>query len=199
MNLSGELLDISEMLMALNYLLAEKLRGLAGLHQYLDSSLIFTAETGSYVVPLVLVALFVLNGRSRRDSIFIFTATILGIGLAHFVQQLYVHPRPFEMYSTLLGDATGDSFPSQHASTLFPFSLAILYRGRRKLGLVLLLWAVVNSFSRMVVGYHFPLDILAGFLIGVAAVYALSVYEEYVERFSEFVETVEKRIFSYLG
>lgn len=181
------------MLMRYNYLLAEKVRGLTGVNELLDTAFAFTAETGAYVVPVVLVVLFLLRGRSREDSLFIFFATLLGIGAAHFVQPLYVHDRPFMIYDTLLADATGDTFPSQHASTLFPFSLAFLYRGRRRLGAIFLGWAVVNAFSRVTVGYHFPLDILAGFIIGVVMVWSLGQYQDRIEDFSGFTEELEQK------
>lgn len=180
--------------METNSLLAAKVRGLTGLNPFLDSFLAFSAETGSYVVPILLVLLFLMRGRNREDSLFVFFTTVLGIGAAHFIQPLYVYERPFELYDTLLNDATGDAFPSQHASTLFPFSLAFLYRGRKKLGTVLLGWTLLNTFSRIAVGYHFPLDILAGLLIGVVMVLSMGVYQKPVEKLSDLTETVEKEI-----
>ncbi len=173
------------MLMDYNYILAERLRGLTGVDPFLDSLWVFTAETGSYIVPLLLVLMFLYGEKSRRDSLFVFSATVLGIGAAHFLQQLYIHPRPFELYETLLADASGDSFPSQHASTLFPFSLSLIHRGWRKIGFIILLWTFLNTFSRVVVGYHFPLDILAGLVIGIGVVWALKVYEKHFNRFIE--------------
>lgn len=175
----------------INYVAASLLRSLAGRSELLDSFWIFTAETGSYIVPVLLVLLFLKNGESRQDSLFVFTATILGIGLAHIVQQLYIHPRPFEIYDTLLADATGDSFPSQHASTLFPFSLALLNRGRKRLGALILAWTILNSLSRMVVGYHFPVDILAGAVIGVMAVWALSQHQDKVKDLSKRIDRIQ--------
>jgi len=61
------------------------------------------------------------------------------------------------------------SFPSSHASNHFAAALFLiaLLAGRRKwLSVLLVLWAFAISYSQVYVGLHFPLDIIAGGLIG---------------------------------
>ncbi len=179
------------MLMEWNYRAAAWFRSIVGTSELFDTAVVVVAEFGSYVVPATLVILFLLRGKHRADSLFVFAATIIGIGWAHVVQELYVHPRPFELYDTLLMDATGDSFPSQHASTLFPFSLAFLLRGRTRIGLLFLSWAVMNTTSRIIVGYHFPMDIIAGLLIGVIVVWGTGQFQRHIDRLSTVTERIE--------
>lgn len=61
------------------------------------------------------------------------------------------------------------SFPSSHASNHFAaalFLIALFSKRRIWLIVVLVLWASVISYSQVYVGLHFPLDILAGAIIG---------------------------------
>jgi len=58
-------------------------------------------------------------------------------------------------------------FPSCHAANSFALAVFIsrLFR-RRWFSAFILLWAVVNSYSRICLGVHFPGDLLAGAIIG---------------------------------
>jgi membrane-associated phospholipid phosphatase len=63
------------------------------------------------------------------------------------------------------------SFPSNHAAIAGAVAVAALWSAVR-IGLVVLVLAVLAALSRVVVGVHFPHDVLVGFLLG-AAVAAL--------------------------
>jgi len=58
------------------------------------------------------------------------------------------------------------SFPSGHAQSSFSVALCLAYVYRRKRHLLWLIPAALISFSRIAVGAHFPIDVLAGALIG---------------------------------
>jgi undecaprenyl-diphosphatase len=60
------------------------------------------------------------------------------------------------------------SFPSDHASLFLGFAVAI-FTIHRKAGLFLILWAIfVPSVPRIILGMHWPVDIVAGWLLGAA-------------------------------
>ena len=67
----------------------------------------------------------------------------------------------------LLGGTLGNAFPSGHASTSFAGAVILALTLRRAVPLLVLL-AVAIAFSRVYVGVHYPLDVLAGAILGTA-------------------------------
>jgi undecaprenyl-diphosphatase len=68
----------------------------------------------------------------------------------------------------LLGRKGSRSFPSSHAMNMFAQAmlLTLLYR-RKRVGIIAFSFAAVIGFSRIYVGVHYPLDVLAGAVFGV--------------------------------
>ena len=180
----------------LNYILAEMLRGLTGISELFDMIIILFAESPVFLIPIVLIIFYLKRGRFREDSLFVFTATALTIGLSYLTGMLYYEKAPFMMYETLLGSGVENSFPSQHAATMFGFAIALIHRNREKLGKVLLILAVLSSLARVIAGEHFPLDIAVSAFLGLAVVYGVSRFEEVIENCSEWTEKVEDQIIS---
>ena len=88
--------------------------------------------------------------------------------LTFALKELTDRPRPFEVLAEadpLLGGTGGNSFPSGHASTSFAGAVVLAYLVRRAVPALLVLAALV-AFSRVYVGVHYPLDVVAGALLG---------------------------------
>ncbi|TWF76768.1 undecaprenyl-diphosphatase [Pseudonocardia hierapolitana] len=64
------------------------------------------------------------------------------------------------------------SFPSNHAAVAGAVAVAVLWSALR-LGAAVLVLAAAAAASRMVVGVHFPHDVVAGFLLGAVVAAAL--------------------------
>lgn len=78
--------------------------------------------------------------------------------------------RPFLVFPNLdLPKKNEPSMPSNHTASSFIISFMLLYINL-PLAIIAIVIATISSTSRIIIGIHFPLDILAGFLI------ALSIY-----------------------
>ncbi len=113
----------------------------------------------------------------RRPAVVVTVAAAVWLAdLAAFgIKEATGRPRPFvdspDPEPLILG-VVSDSFPSGHAATSFAgaVTLARFLPGRWP---VLLALAVGIAFSRVYVGVHYPVDVLGGALLGLAAATAL--------------------------
>lgn len=73
---------------------------------------------------------------------------------------------------------TGYSFPSSHAANHFAlalFFIVLFYRKWKPVLPIALLWAAAIGFAQIYVGVHFPIDILAGSILGAVVGYVLGI------------------------
>ena len=131
------------------------------------------AEAASILAALMLVLLWVRQGRAVRVGLLDATATALvGLGIAQAIVRLWYHPRPFELglgqqYMAHVPEA---SFPSDHATLLFGLALPLLMAGALRLwGLAFLALALGTAWGRVYLGVHFPADILGGLVVAIVA------------------------------
>jgi undecaprenyl-diphosphatase len=103
-------------------------------------------------------------------------AALLSASLALLANQAIAHlwdrPRPFAMHPLathlFAAPSTDPSFPSDHAAAAFAIAVAILAFSR-PVGAGFVAAATLIALSRVVVGLHYPSDVLAGAAVGTAA------------------------------
>lgn len=77
-------------------------------------------------------------------------------------------PRPFlEGITPLYYYGWNDSFPSGHM-LIFTALAVVIYHRYKTMGIIAIIVAFLIGIARIVVGIHWPLDIIAGALLGVA-------------------------------
>lgn len=125
-----------------------------------------------YLIPIYLVYLWFANPKLREDSLRSAIVGVIGwLAVTRVVAYFWFRERP-------LVDATLPtkeivfhrptySFPSDHALFLFALASGFYFSGHKEIGFGLYIVAISVSFSRVVVGIHFPLDVVAGAVIGV--------------------------------
>lgn len=93
---------------------------------------------------------------------------VVGVALYKFLKTRLIRTRPFETHSGIvLGTAPLDkySFPSGH--TLHAVSFTLLVTAYYpELGWVLIPFSILVALSRIVLGLHYPTDVIAGATIG---------------------------------
>jgi len=131
------------------------------------------AYIGGYqaIAPVSALLALALWRRSRAAALF-FTVSVLGAALLNGVMKFAFHrPRP-ALWPRLM-EEHGASFPSGHSmySAAFVTALILLAwptRWRWPALLLGSLFTLVVGWSRIDLGVHYPTDVLAGWLTGVA-------------------------------
>ncbi|MBU4241403.1 MAG: phosphatase PAP2 family protein [Actinomycetia bacterium] len=126
------------------------------------------------LVLLVTLVLLIARNRSERQSAFCcvicaFLAAAASMAVLYLLNIHYFRPRPFSSraINLLFYHNTDSAFPSNPATLAFALSFAVLFY-RRKVGAVMLALSLYMGLCRIVVGVHYPLDIVGGLLLGLA-------------------------------
>lgn len=159
----------------------EQINGLAGKYIWLDALGIFFAQYFEYVLIFCIILFLFLPTRfswlklieKARENYIIFLQAILAVLVSRLVLTeiiRYVLPisRPFvDNDVNLLFNYPGIfSFPSGHAAFYFALSAVIFYY-YKKAGIAAFGASFLICIARVFCGIHWPLDIVAGFLVGV--------------------------------
>ena len=155
----------------------------------------------SWSVPLLAAATFALwlfarPGASRKWKLACASAlasAALALLVNQLIAQLWDRARPFAAHPSahVWGARSHDpSFPSDHASAAFSIAFAV-FLFDRFVGSLFLAAASVISIGRVFIGAHYPSDIVAGCLVGLAsALLVVRLLRPLVERLVRLVERV---------
>jgi len=132
------------------------------------------------IFSLVLLA----TGRpaTRKAALLMLVAVLTSYLTGECFKHLFQRPRPFETIpdvDLLVRPIHTYSFPSEHAANAFAAGL-VLMRKLPGLAWFFILLAITMAFSRVYVGVHYPFDVLAGSLLGLACAALVLKYENHV-------------------
>lgn len=143
-------------------------------HDGAEDAISAYAAASEALFVLILVALFAavwgrLRTTARRAAVAAAASAGVALLVGQVVSRLVERPRPFvahpdlvHLFAPHVADA---SFPSDHATAAFAIATAVLLR-HRAWGAVLLAAAAALAASRVVIGVHYPLDVLGGAALG---------------------------------
>ncbi|MBL1068940.1 phosphatase PAP2 family protein [Streptomyces sp. 7-21] len=145
------------------------------------------AFTGEYLLPLSLIALVAvawLVVRRRPGNVTAVAQVLWALpaaALAYLVnapiRDFVARPRPAigrpELDLTVLLDKDGYSFVSDHASCAMAIAVA-LFLVHRWLGALACAAALLTGFGRLLIGVHYPSDVIGGYALGAAVALLLA-------------------------
>lgn len=148
------------------------LDGLQSIHcEFLNAVMIFFTTLGEWGALWIATGIALLFPKKyRRTGVTILLGLVLGLILVNFgIKNIVARPRPFAIrpIELLVSIPSEFSFPSGHTVSSFGAATTVFLKNK-KFGAVALAAATLIAFSRLYLYVHFPSDILAGIVIGVA-------------------------------
>jgi len=120
------------------------------------------------------IALLIWGGRrGRMTAVMLVIAVALADQLSSAVLKPLVgrvrpcNALPLEEIRLLIRRSGSFSFPSSHSTNSFAMAMVLAWRWPR-LVIIFIAFAIIVAYSRVYVGVHYPVDVLAGAVLGVA-------------------------------
>lgn len=144
---------------------------------FLDWFMPFITDAKTWL-PFVLLAWLIMICRGGKRLRVLALALLLSVGgtdlfCARVVKKAVGRARPCSLEQTetfkcrlLLPRKTSKSFPSNHSANTAAFAVTVFMVSGFYAGLPLAVLAFLVGYSRIYVGVHFPVDVLAGWLFG---------------------------------
>lgn len=116
--------------------------------------------------------------KTRKTGIAVIIALCLSLLINNLIlKNLIVRIRPYEVIEglqILIPKQSDFSFPSGHTGSSFAAAIVFYRCMGKKYGIAAIILAVLIAFSRLYIGVHYPTDVLAGMITGIAIGYFVS-------------------------
>lgn len=141
-------------------------------HFFIFITNIATVVTYSTSVILLLYSYIKHRFLLQRKSLMLFSSLIITSAIIDTLKHVVNRTRPFIAHPSIdhLVNVSTSSFPSGHTGEVFVLATVITFLFRRQKWAVVLslIWAFLVVYTRLVLGVHYPSDVLASMIIGVA-------------------------------
>ena len=152
-----------------------------------------------FLLPLTLLVGWLLD--HRRDAFYAFAVVVISLLVSYGMGLFYHHPAPYQVHpaATTASGPPENSFPSQHATVSVAFALGVLRRRFFMIGVAFSLVAGLVSVARIIVGYHWTIDILAGAVAGGIGLSLTELGTPYVTRVGDFCIDLDDNLREIVG
>lgn len=132
---------------------------------------IFCANYLIYLPIVILGIYWFFNPSYRQLIVKVIISLAFALLVTFLIRHLYYSPRPFavKLGTNFLFHEKTSSLPSQHAVFIWTMCCVfwLNYSDKlKRLFFLIVVAAILISWSRVYLGIHWPLDIIAGFVIG---------------------------------
>lgn len=200
--------SLGHFIVSTDWWLFHGLNSIAGKNAALDG--FFRIGADDHIVPIILslltlLVLLLARNLDERDSSWrCLVCAIIAVALSAVIllalNSLFFRTRPFTGHEVtlLLYHNTDSAFPSNAATLAFSLAIAVtLYR--RRLGVVMLCLAAFLGLSRIVAGVHYPSDMIAGALLGLASAFLARALEPAYRPLTRRLTKTQYRLLASLG
>ncbi len=133
---------------------------------------VITTLGNAGIIWILITLLLFLSKKTRKVGWMSFSALLITLFLNNIlIKNIVARPRPYyviEALVPLIKKPREFSFPSGHAGSSFASACILFRKLPKKYGIWALVLATLISISRIYVGVHYPTDILAGMVTGIA-------------------------------
>ena len=150
-----------------------------------------------YIVPVFLIVLWFWSAQSKKVALrATFTGVVSWLVVANLLGRIINRSRPFQIEGVkeLLFHRPTYSFPSDHAAFLFAIAFSFYFSGYKRLSYFSLVIATLISFARLGVGFHFPLDLLGGIVIGLLVAWLVWLFDRPLNYLYNFLIVMAKKL-----
>jgi membrane-associated phospholipid phosphatase len=121
------------------------------------------------IISILLISIYK-KSKPLRAVVYQLILVFIAAALISFaLKNIVTRERPFITYPDIekLSEAGSSSFPSGHTLETFALVVAIsIAFPKKKFIISLFFWALLVAYSRMVLGVHYPGDVMGGMIIG---------------------------------
>jgi undecaprenyl-diphosphatase len=144
----------------------------------------FTFTANPLFTMLVMAALYL--GGYRKEALVLAAVFLVTMSVTFGLKFLIARPRPDDLGT--VPQLPDPAFPSGHTSNAFSFATTLSYY-HRKVAPFLFAWAILISFSRVLLGFHYFTDVLVGAAVGIVISLVIArIAKRYDTQIADFVE-----------
>lgn len=141
----------------------------------------FVATAGLWLfVRSIQISNIAKRSRAVVDGFAVLFSGVLAYSVSTLIGFIYFRPRPFVALGfdpLVLMAETSKSFPSNHATGAFAVAMALWFIDKR-VGAAAFAVAAIIAYLRIAVGVHYPIDAVAGVMVGCASALFVRVCKE---------------------
>jgi len=148
----------------------------AKLLQSVTKFISYSCDSWYWLIGLGLI--WLLGESEMRFQAAFWACAILGMaGVVFLIKALFHRPRPEGEWGKIYRIADPHSFPSGHAARAMMLAVLSMQTGSGWVIACFILWAILVGLSRIALKLHYLLDVIAGWLLGIAGgLLALQLY-----------------------